>query len=291
MRCAILNRLAARLGEALAPPSITLRPWIVDGLVVGYLDDRRANMLATFSDMFVVNEHGVFMVPSLIDVASRTAALDRIARELSRRGELTRWRDEHFAVRARANDAPLLFVERAAARFFGIATEAAHLNGAAHNETRMWIARRSAGKSIDPGQLDNLVGGGVGATLDIQQTIVKEAREEAGIDESLAQSARRATRVEIARMQSDGLQRETIHVFDLVLPDDFVPINHDGEVSQFRCVSIEEAAELAGNAHAPDLMTADAALVVADWLMRHGHVPRDSRAFDELDVLRRASID
>ena len=43
----------------------------------------------------------------------------------------------------------------------------------------MWIARRSPAKAIDPGMLDNLVGGGVAAGQTITTTLIKEAWEEA----------------------------------------------------------------------------------------------------------------
>ncbi len=43
----------------------------------------------------------------------------------------------------------------------------------------MWIARRSPTKPIDPGMLDNLVGGGLAAGLTVAQTLVKEGWEEA----------------------------------------------------------------------------------------------------------------
>ena len=110
----------------------------------------------------------------------------------------------------------------------------------------MWIARRSATKPIDPGLLDNLVGGGIAAGTSIADTVVKEAQEEAGIPAELASSAQPAGCVRIFREQPDGIQRETIHVHDLSLPPDFEPHNEDGEVAGFRLASIEEVAQWVG---------------------------------------------
>src|SRR5918992_1459821 len=70
-------------------------------------------------------------------------------------------------------------LERAAARPFGLTTYAVHLNGISFDENNMWIARRSAAKPIDPGMLDNLVGGGISAGSSLEETLVKEAWEEA----------------------------------------------------------------------------------------------------------------
>ncbi len=142
-------------------------------------------------------------------------------------------------------------IERAAARFFGIATHAAHINATTtrNGETRMWIARRSATKPIDPGLLDNLVGGGIAAGASIADTVVKEAWEEAGIPADVASSARAAGFVRIFREQPDGMHRETIHVHDLSLPPDFEPRNQDGEVAGFRLASIDEVAKCGRQRH------------------------------------------
>jgi 8-oxo-dGTP pyrophosphatase MutT (NUDIX family) len=284
----ILNRLAERLASALASPRRALRPWIVDGATVGYLDARRATLLSGFDDVFSVTQDAVELACTLDGHDARTRALDRVTRELAQRGELTRWRDERCPVRARPDAPALLDLERAAARFFGIRTEAAHVNAITHRDslTAMWFARRSASKSIDPGQLDNLVGGGIACGQDVASTVVKEAWEEAGIPGPLAATALACGCLEVCRAQPDGVQRETIHLHDLVLPADFVPTNQDGEVVAFMLVAPERAAELAGNDVGPDVVTAEAALVIADWLMRSDAFPAGSSAFARLDALR-----
>src|SRR5262249_25066366 len=146
---------------------------------------------------------------------------------LAAEGALTAWRDERYEVRADERSPCVFLLERAAARYFGIRTFAAHVNGLVRRESSiaMWIARRSPGKSIDPGMLDNLVGGGVAAGSDVRTTMIKEAWEEAGIAAILAATATHQATVEIVRAQPDGLQRETIHTHDVWLPPDFVPAN------------------------------------------------------------------
>jgi 8-oxo-dGTP pyrophosphatase MutT (NUDIX family) len=282
---AILNRLADRLEAVLAWPTRPLVPWSIAGHGVGDLDARRASLLALHPDVFVVENEHVQLRP-LEEVSARSDALDRVARELSRRGELTGWRDERYPVCADGDATPLACLERAAARFFGIRTEAAHVNGTV--EGRMWIARRSASKPIDPDQLDNMVGGGIAAGVSVRATVVKEAWEEAGVPTSLAISARAVGCVHIHRLQPDGLQRERIHVHDLELPRDFVPQNQDGEVDAFELVDPARAAELAGAFDGRDAVTADAALVIADWLLRHGHVPAHLPVHARLVELRGA---
>ncbi len=285
----ILNRLVDRLAEALAPPVMALRPWLVDGHIVGEIDDHRARALARFDHVFSVDADAVRFRPALTTPALRTRALDDVARALAAEGALTRWRDERYAVAATFDAPPLCLLERAAARFFGIRSYAAHLNGTTLRDgaTRMWLARRSLDKAIDPGQLDNLVGGGVPTGESIAATLVKEAWEEAGLPAELALTARAAGAVQIRRAQPDGLHRDTIHVHDLELPARFVPSNQDGEVTEFRLTSPDQVAELAGSATGEDVVTADASLVIADWLLRHGFVPMHSVAQARIEKLRR----
>jgi hypothetical protein len=60
----------------------------------------------------------------------------------------------------------------------------------------------------------------------------------------------------------------------------------DGEVVEHRLVPLPEAARLISLDHGPDVVTADASLVVLDYLIRHGHVDPDAPAFAPLEALR-----
>jgi 8-oxo-dGTP pyrophosphatase MutT (NUDIX family) len=288
----IVDRLAARLDRVLAPPHSVLRPWIVDGYAAGYLDDRRTKRIARFGDVFDVAPDAIHFQATLDDPAARTRAIDAVARTLAAEGALTRWRDERYSVAVDVKAPALFEIERAAARFFGIATHAAHINATTtrDGETRMWIARRSLAKPIDPGLLDNLVGGGIAAGASIADTVVKEAWEEAGIAGDVASSARPTGFVRIFREQPDGILRETIHVHDLSLTPDFEPRNQDGEVAGCRLASIDEVAAWMGNDTGDDVVTADAALVIADWLIRNGHLRAARPAYRLLDRLRSATV-
>ena len=222
---ALLDRIVRRLAVVLAPPMGEMWPWVVDGRVVGALDPPRALALARFTDVFAVGAGTVRFAPHLSDAASRTAAAASVARTLADEGRLSAWRNERYAVGADPGGTPLFLLERAAARYFGIRTFAAHVNGTTRRNgaTAMWIARRSPHKAIDPGLLDNLVGGGIAAGANVAHTVVKEAREEAGLPAALARTARPVGTLEIRRAQPDGLQLETIFVHDLDLPTDTVP--------------------------------------------------------------------
>ncbi len=285
---AVWDAAARRLAHALAPAARAYRPLRVDGAVAGWLTPERAARIAQFADVFRVNSDAVEFVPALADAEARSRAVARVAEALAAERALTAWRDERYAVRAEFGAPPWFVLERAAARYFGIRTWAAHVSGLVRTDggVAMWLARRSPHKAIDPGLLDNLVGGGIAAGASVAGTVVKEAREEAGVPAALAAGAQLAGTVDIRRDQPDGLQWETIYVHDLWLPEAFVPANQDGEAVEHRRVALQEAARIVGISHGPDEATADASLVIVDCLLRLGLRPADGRTLAALDALR-----
>jgi 8-oxo-dGTP pyrophosphatase MutT (NUDIX family) len=285
-----LAAIRDRLIVALAPPRKAYRPLLVEGRVAGWLDDARATRLAAFIDVFDVRDDGVSFVGGIDTASTRTAATDGVARALAAEGQLTAWRDERYPVAPEFGAPPWFVLERAAARFFGIHTFAAHVNGLVRgdDEVRMWFARRSATKAIDPAMLDNLVGGGIAAGRSVADTVIKEAWEEAGIGAALAALAQPAGAIHICREQSDGLQREAIFVHDLWLPAEFAPLGQDGEVVDHRLIALSDAARLIAIDEGPDVVTADASLVVLDFLLRHGAIAPDAPGYTTLEALRRA---
>lgn len=280
--------ILARLGRALAAPIRRYRPLRVDSQVAGWIDDERALRLASFTTIFAVDDVGVAFVPSLPDAPSRTAAMAEVTARLAVEGALTRWRNELYAVAPTFGAPPWFELERAAARYFGVHTWAAHINGVVREapEPKMWFARRSPDKAIDPGMLDNLVGGGIAAGSTLAETLAKEAWEEAGIPGNVAARALSADAIHIWREQPDGLQSETIFVHDLWLPETFLPANQDGEAVEHRRVVLNDAARLIALADGPDAVTADASLVVLDFLLRQGVFDTESPVFDNLAALR-----
>jgi 8-oxo-dGTP pyrophosphatase MutT (NUDIX family) len=277
---ATAGRILERLGPALAAPARVYLPLRVGSAIAGWLDAARAARIAHFDNIFAVNSEGAALLPALRDEIARSEAMAGVAAVLAAEGALSPWRDELYSVAPTFGAPPWFRLERAAARYFGVHTWAAHVNGVVRSATgeTMWFARRSAGKAIDPLQLDNLVGGGIAAGATVADTVVREAWEEAGIPRALAAQAQPAGALHIYRDQPDGLQSETIFVHDLWLPDTFVPSNQDGEAIEHRQVALAEAARLVALSEGRDVVTADASLVVVDFLLRHGAIDTASPA-------------
>jgi len=246
-------------------------PFVLDGATLGYVRRDLVRHLDAHRDVLDLDEASIGFRSEIDGQATRSLAMADIARALAGRGLLSPWRDETYDIRA-AEGAPTAFVlERAAVRFFGFTARAIHVNGLTRDGDgpQMWIARRSPTKAIDPGMLDNMVGGGLASGSSIERTLVKEAWEEAGIPAELAGRAQPAGTVRICREVPEGLHVEIIYVHDLELPGEFAPRNQDGEVAEFRRARIEDViAELRGDAP----YTVDAGMVALDCLARRGWV-------------------
>ena len=286
---AILAAIHARLDRALRPVAIRMRPFIVADTPLGFVDHARAARLERFGPRhFHVFADRIELASALRDERSRSAAMADVAATLRLEGALPGWRDELYRVAPTFDARPALYIERGAARYFGVRTWAAHVNGIVRTKhsMSMWLARRSPTKATDPGMLDNLVGGGISATLSIEATVVKESWEEAGIGKALAATARRTGIVHVVRALSDGLQRETVFAHDLELPGDFRPINQDGEATAHRLVDIDAAARAIAIDSGPDELTVDASLVVLDFLIRDGRIGSSEPMRAALEALR-----
>jgi len=167
-------------------------------------------------------------------VTLEAAKLHRIAQQLAEQGRF-RWRAEAFDVRATPDGPALAQLDRGALPTFGIRAEGVHLNGLVQRPDGfwLWVARRAANKHLDPSKLDHLVGGGVPAGLSPWETLAKEADEEAAVPPDLIAQAVPVTLLSYAMDRPEGLRRDRLHCYDLLLPESFAPQPQDGEVEAF----------------------------------------------------------
>jgi 8-oxo-dGTP pyrophosphatase MutT (NUDIX family) len=260
-------------------------PFYVKEHVVGWLRPSFADLLRRWPHVFEVNDAYVSLHAKPETPAARSAAVAEVVRDLHRDGVLTGWRDELVSISHHYASPELFRMERAACRHFGVMVYGAHMNGLtrAGGLPQVWIARRSADKAIDPGKLDNLVGGRIAAGLTVDETLRKEAWEEAGIAPSLLAGLNCIGAVRVEYSVPEGLHREILFVHDLWLPEDFKPQNQDGEVAEIRCMALEDVVQclLCGD------FTLDAGAVMIDGLLRLGAVmPEDPQYLDLLRLLK-----
>ena len=160
----------------------------------------------------------------------------------------------------------LAAIERSACRALGFATTAVHLN-AYSDDGDVVVARRAAHKPIDPGCWDNLVGGMVPHGETLEQALEREAWEEAGIELDRIE-VHRGRAFTLVRPVPEGVQRETIHVYDATLRGNTEPKNQDGEVDAIETRSIANVIDAIERGE----FTLESALVMIESLTRRAGI-------------------
>jgi hypothetical protein len=255
----------------------------IEGALIGYMPPEFADVLSEFSDVFHVKEWGVSLSPTLLGFDQRTQAVAKVLETLRGRGLISRWYNEPYLVSRSFSSLPLLNIERGAIPLFGSYGYGVHINGFVRDggKLKMWLGRRAYDRPAEPGKLDQIVAGGQPAGLSLEENVIKECAEEAGMSTVLARKASPVGAISYITEREEGLRRDILFNYDLELPQDFKPINTDGEVGEFLLWPIEDVAacvESSAN------FKFNCSLVVIDFLIRHGYIKPDHPEY--LDLLK-----
>lgn len=264
---------AAPTNEVTRPPDGWWR-WRLDGEDLGWLAPAHQAMLAGWAlGERAAGPSGETWAcrSGARHAAERSAWLAVLARRLRDAGWVRGWRDERYRcqlprpgqdLEAGPAQGEVFFdLERAAYRFFGLTSQAVHVNGVTPDGA-LWCGRRSVHKATDPGRLDNLAAGGLPAGEDPMACARRELWEEAGVPMSMSVPLRAMGLIRTRRVEPEGWHDEWLHVFELPLPAETDPVNRDGEVSGFERLTPEAVARrIATRDFSPD-----AAAVSALWL-------------------------
>ncbi len=180
-------------------------------------------------------------------------------------------RDENFDVRQDVDGPVLAILDRGAVPDFGVIGAGVHVNGLVKNAAgwHLWVGKRAADKKLDPGKLDHLVAGGIAAGFSRQQTLLKEAAEEASLPPSLAAKARPVAFFRYDMQRPEGLRRDAIFAYDLILPESFTPIPADGEMASFTLMPLDEVFKIVATT---DDFKFNVNLVLIDLFIRFGMI-------------------
>ena len=240
-------------------------PWFCGPQKLGYLSAARARLLAHHLEHTRLHTDRLDWNASHWEINTRSEALQRVLLTLRDAGHLPGWRNEIFSFFAADSDRPLLQAERAGFYFLGMRSDAVHVNGVTA-DGRMWIARRSASKTEDPGLFDNLCAGGLGADETPMQAVTRELYEEAGLRLRAAHNLRYAGSVNVGRVREGGWHEERLRVYNLLLAAGEQPANQDGEVQDFQLLEATQIARLIASGQ----FTPDAAAAINKGLLTRG---------------------
>lgn len=266
----VQTQLLAQLTSAFNPPSADYTPLLFRDRPLGCVAPKWKVHLLNDASEWVADAGDYLILKDEAPLEDIANGLQNVAMDWYFSGLLSGWRNEFFLVQDPQTGEALFPLERSAFRPLGLLSQAVHINGLTliNDVPHFWIGTRSPFKAVDPNKLDNLVGGGISAGETIQEAMIREGWEEAGMCEADLAHLTQKSRCLSLRPVSRGLHREYLHVFDCWLAHDAKPQNQDGEVAEFNLMTPDEVASAIINKRFMN----DATLATLDCFQRLGYI-------------------
>jgi len=258
-------------------------PLMVGGVRMGWIRHRFAEQLVSFPECFVVTSDHVALNPGLDGFEARSKAVAGVLGCMVKSGVVRYLQGEMFPLLPEFGQPVAFQIDRAVVSQFGIRAFGQHLNGYVQTSDglMMWIGRRASDRRVFPDRLDQLVAGGLPHDISLDENLIKECMEEAGIPQALATTARAVGAISYCCEVERGLRDDTLFCYDLLLPEAFIPRCTDGEVGGFELMPIEKVAEIVRDSEA---FKPNCNLVIIDFLLRHGFIASDHQHYQTLTV-------
>lgn len=256
-------------------------PFIMDNRQVGWIKPAFQQQLASWSDIFKLDDKSVQINDTIQGFQERSEALDEVIRSLVKKQVIRAYLDEPYPVTPGDRNAAIMTVDRSAGAYFGIRCFGQHLNGFVRKSDgiHLWIARRARDRHIEPGKLDNMVAGGLPWHISLEENLLKECAEEAGMNRALASQASAVGTVSYLAESVNGIKPDTLYCYDIELPEDFTPICTDGEVESFSLMPVEEVMQIIRDS---EEFKPNCNLVILDFMVRHGVLNPHEEGYTDL---------
>ena len=256
-------------------------PFVIDDRQAGWIKPAFAQQLADWPNIFSLDNKSVQINQAIQGFQERSEALDEVIRSLVRKQVIRAYLDEPYPVTDGDRNAAIMTMDRSAGAFFGIRCFGQHLNGYVrkHDGIHLWIARRAMDRHIEPGKLDNMVAGGLPWHISLEENLLKECTEEAGMSNALASQARAVGTVSYLAESVDGIKPDTLYCYDIELPEDFTPVCTDGEVESFSLMPVEEVMQVIRDSKD---FKPNCNLVILDFMIRHGVLDPHEQGYTNL---------
>lgn len=201
--------------------------------------------------------------------------LAEIAEALAGVGLMADLRGEMTPVLRHWGAPPFAEIDRAGLPGLGLPAYGVHVNGIVRTSSglHLWVGRRAWDRLVTPGKFDHLVAGGIPTGLSADETLVKEAQEEAGLAAEIARRAQPVGLVSYRLTVPEGLRNDVLFVYDLKVPQGTIPANVDGEVERFELWPI---ARVIDTVRETDDFKFNVNLVLIDFFIRHGILNPDT---------------
>jgi isopentenyldiphosphate isomerase len=258
-------------------PVITERfvPWEINGQVYGWLRPSFIEHLRQFDQLFAFSDNQVGLSNPAFQGEALTAELTDVVNTLYEQGVLPhKPMNEPYPLTAGERDEAIAEIDRVAASHFGLRSFGQHLNGYVNYNGRLllWIGKRARDRAIFPGAWDNMVAGGLPQGISLEENLIKECQEEAGMSAALAQQATYVGSIAYNRVNANGFRPDVLYCYDIELPATFIPQNTDGEVESFHLMPVEDVLQIVRDT---DDFKLNCNLVIIDFALRHRLISED----------------
>jgi isopentenyldiphosphate isomerase len=258
-------------------PVITERfvPWEINGQVYGWLRPSFIEHLRQFDQLFAFSDSKVGLSNPAFQGEALTAELTDVVNTLYEQGVLPhKPMNEPYPLTAGERDEAIAEIDRVAASHFGLRSFGQHLNGYVNYNGRLllWVGKRARDRAIFPGAWDNMVAGGLPQGISLEENLIKECQEEAGMSAALAQQATYVGSIAYNRVNANGFRPDVLYCYDIELPATFIPQNTDGEVESFHLMPVEDVLQIVRDT---DDFKLNCNLVIIDFALRHRLISED----------------
>jgi len=239
-----------------------------------------ARALANYPQAFEVTDEFITLDSSLQTPQQRNRIIAEVVQALIDDDVVGYSLDEPYPVKGHNNEV-FFVIDRALVPFMGFRSFGQHINGYVNRPggLHLWIGTRACDRRIFPGMLDNMVAGGLPHGLSLQENLVKECHEEAGMPEKLALQAKPVSAITYNAISEKGYKPDTLYCYDIELSEEFTPENTDGEVEKFELLRVTD---VISKVRQGGLFKPNCNLVLIDFFARHGLLDAQEPEFLEI---------
>ena len=265
----------------------TLTNLILNDISIGWLTPFVVSKLENFKHIFANNRHGVEIIINKYNYNYLSEKLNDCLYDLYQKDNqgFGFWCNERTNVIEKKGK-KLFSIERAATGFLGVKTLGVHMNGykIKNFNKELIIAKRSSSIKSYPNLLDTMVAGFLPLNYNPRVKLIEEAYEEAGIDNKKIKNVKFVSYVNFIEANMFNCKRGSIIIFDLLLPNTFIPRNNDGEVESFNNLGMNKVSSLTKSSK---YFKFDSRLVAIDFLLRHSFFQNNyQELITKLNILR-----
>ena len=255
-------------------------PFMLENQCIGFVRNSFAEALKDHPQTFQVTKEQITLNEKLETVEQRNQSIAETVRELIDQGVVAYILNEPYPVKGH-NHEVFFVIDRSMVPFLGFRSFGQHINGFVRRKDGLylWIGTRASDRRIFPGMLDNMVAGGLPHGLSLQQNLVKECHEEAGMPQELALQAKPVSAITYNAVSEKGYKPDTLYCYDIELTEEFIPENTDGEVEKFELLHVNE---VISKVRQGGLFKPNCNLVLIDFFSRHGLLDAQDQEFLEI---------